>query len=257
MAEQCIKDFLMPNIFFNEFFTTVEVEVNTNCNRRCGYCPNGVLEPQSAPQLMTDAVFTQLLSHLQQLNFSGRISYHFYNEPLLRDDLEALINQTRQQIPAAHPVLYTNGDFLSEERYLSLRESGLEFIVISSHGGQEYPQRAGQIVLDPKKLPLSNRGGIIPNIQHAAKQAVNKPCYAPDEMLIITVCGDVLLCYEDASKKYVMGNIMEQSIESIWMSDPFVTLRTLLKKGRREKATDICRVCNNLAHIIPGTSHLP
>lgn len=238
----------------NFIISTVEVEVNTSCNRQCWYCPNGVIEPQSAPQLMTDAVFTQLLSNLQQLNFCGRISYHFYNEPLLRDDLETLIKQTRQQLPAAHPVLFTNGDFLSEKRYLSLRESGAEYIVISSHDAQEHPQRAGQIVLDPKKLELTNRGGIIPTIQHATKEILNSPCYAPDEMLIVTVCGDVLLCYEDARKKHIMGNIMEQSIESIWMSEPFVTLRTLLREGHREKATDICRICNNLAHISSGKS---
>ena len=203
---------------------------------------------------MEGAVFTKLLNNLQQLDFRGRISYHFYNEPLLRDDLEDLIKQTRKLLPAAHPVLFTNGDFLTEDRYLKLRASGVEYFVISAHNGQEHPDRPGQVILNPMELELTNRGGVIPFLPTATEHILNKSCFAPSEMLIVTVSGDILLCYEDARKKYVMGNIMDDSIESIWMSNQFVAMRTLLREGKRSKSADICRLCNNLAHVSAGKS---
>jgi len=257
MIENQVNDFFMPAIFTSDIFTTVEVEVNTNCNRRCGYCPNGVLGPQSPPQFMDETIFAQLLNNLQRLDFRGRISYHFYNEPLLRNDLEELINQTKKQLPAAHPVLFTNGDLLTEERYLSLCKSGVEYFVVSAHGHQEHPSRPRQTVLNPTKLELTNRGGIIPFLPTATEQILRNPCFAPSEMLIVTVSGDILLCYEDARKKFVMGNIMDKSIEAIWMGNQFVSLRRLLSEGKRAESVDICKVCNNLAHVHPGTSHLP
>lgn len=229
---------------------TVEVEVNSRCNRRCDYCPVSILPLPSVPIYMSDQVFERLLNELKQINFTGRISYHFYNEPLLRRDLERLIERASARLPDVHQVLFTNGDLLTDERYASLRQAGAKYIVITSHDNTPHPERPFQIVQFSGNLELTNRGGIMTHLPKVTAEILRKPCYAPSEMLIVTVTGDIVLCYEDAKRQHVMGNILENSLEEIWFSEKFVRVRDSLSQGQRTEASSMCQECTNQAHII-------
>lgn len=232
----------------------VEIEVNSRCTRRCDYCPVSLNPTPPVPKFMSDVIFSSVVSQLARIDYAGRVSYHFYNEPLSRRDLERLVTQVRVEVPAAKQVLFTNGELLTEARYASLREAGIDFIVVTAHDGMAHPERSAQIVQFPPELELSNRGGILQHLPAATKANQSTPCFAPHEMIIVTVTGDVVLCYEDAGRKYVMGNIGEQNIEDIWFSPRFSAWRGSLAKGHRTAAADICKMCTNTAHSAPGRS---
>lgn len=237
--------------------SVVEVEVNSRCNRRCGYCPVSVLPVPPVPTFMSEAIFSRLLLGLKNLRFEGRFSYHFYNEPLLRKDLEHLTSRVAKMLPKAYQVLYTNGDFLDHKRYESLRLAGITLFVVTSHGRTVQPKRAGQVVRFPEDLTLTNRGGLISGLPAATSELLKSPCFAPAEMMIVTVVGDVLLCYEDAKREHVMGNLMKTSLEEIWFCKDFLMARDLLARGNREQTNLMCASCTNRAHIIQGTSWIP
>jgi 2-deoxy-scyllo-inosamine dehydrogenase (SAM-dependent) len=146
---------------------------------------------------------------------------------------------------------------LTDRRYKSLLEAGIDHFKITSHSRKRHPDRPHQDVLFPEDLVLTNRGGTITHLPKPSPATLSLPCYAPSEMLIVTVTGDILLCYEDAERKHVMGNIMENSLEEIWFSEEFVRYRELLAQGGRLEASEICRSCTNRDHRIPGTSHNP
>ena len=240
-----------------EELNTIEVEINSRCNRKCYYCPVSILPISNVPRYMSDEVFERLLSELRAISFTGRFSYHFYNEPLLRKDLERMVVWAHIELPNMHQVLFTNGDLLNDKRYASLLDAGIELFVVTAHSGLSYPKRPHQIVQYPDDLQLTNRGGIMSNLPKAPPSTKKMPCFAPSEMLIVTVTGDVVLCYEDAERKYIMGNIMENSIEKIWFTSEFVEIRNRVAKGHRTQAAPICHVCSNLAHTIRGTSDQP
>ena len=206
---------------------------------------------------MADEVFRRLLDELARIQFDGRVSYHFYNEPLLRRDLEKLVKQVSARLPDAFQVLFTNGEFLTDERYNSLLEAGIESFLITSHTLAAHPARPFQTVAFPNQIQLTNRGGTMINLPKAGPDIQSLRCYAPSEMLIVTVTGDVVLCYEDARREYIMGNILESALEDIWLSEEFVRIRQLVAEGRRAEATAICHLCSNQVHQIPGTSHIP
>ncbi|MCK4120523.1 radical SAM/SPASM domain-containing protein [Ralstonia nicotianae] len=231
----------------------VEIEVNSRCNRRCTYCPVSILPNPDVPKFMPDKVFDRIVGQLNAIDYAGRVSYHFYNEPLLRKDLESLVARVHASVPNAHQVLYTNGDYLTEARYQTLRNSGIEFFVITSHDGKTHPEREFQVVQFGEDLELTNRGGAMAHIRADSEGVYGSRCFAPSEMLIVTVTGDVVLCYEDAFRKHVMGSIATQSLEDIWFGEQFATLRKRLASGDRS-VTDICRQCTNAAHIDPGMS---
>lgn len=236
---------------------TVEIEVNTRCNRRCGYCPVSILPSPSTQLFMEDAVFDRLLNELKLIEFDGRLSYHFYNEPLIRRDLEKLVNMVKISLPLVWQVLFTNGDLLTNDRYSSLRSAGIDLFQITSHSMKQPPDRPGQVVYYPKDLTLTNRGGTMTNLPGPDQTTLKLCCYAPSEMLIVSFDGNVLLCYEDAERQNVMGNIMNNSIEEIWNSKKFIQIRKSLAKGNRREASEICLSCSNAAHQDPGSSYVP
>jgi len=224
-------------------FTMVEIEVNSRCNRTCSYCPNSVA-PRAAPKFMSDAMFELILERLREADFGGRLSYHFYGEPLLHPRLEALVARASAVLPEMRQVLYTNGDLLTDARYEQLLEAGIDHFIITYHDGVPSPARLQATILVPQLLQLTNRGGLV----EAGPQAAALPCFAPSTMLIITITGNIVLCYEDARETEVMGNLKAESLLEIWESPRFRSVRAALAAGDREQA-GICRRCNNRAHL--------
>jgi radical SAM protein with 4Fe4S-binding SPASM domain len=74
-------------------------------------------------------------------------------------------------------------------------------------------------------------------------------------MLIVTVTGDVLLCYEDARREYVLGNVLASSLPAIWNDETTAALRGRLRSGDRTAAS-LCRACSNVSHPEAGRSAL-
>ena len=229
----------------NQWFKVVEIEVNSRCNLKCSYCPNSILPTPDVPEYMSDEVFERIINELIKINFSGRVSYHFYGEPLLRKDLERLVAQIKEKLPNVYQLLFTNGIFLSEERYINLKKAGIDHFLVTLHDNiTSIPERPYQSIRLPKDIMLSNRGGTL----FKRKNTLHLPCYAPSKHLIVTVNGNLLLCGDDAKRCIKTGNIIEQSIEDVWFSEKFIKVRELLKNGQRDIASAICKYCDNKEH---------
>ena len=89
-------------------FKMVEIEINSHCNRRCAYCPQSVPGYRKPPRFMDRDTFHKIIIILKEAEYSGRISYHFFNEPLLHPHIEEFANIVRNELPAAHQVIFTN-----------------------------------------------------------------------------------------------------------------------------------------------------
>ena len=233
-------------IKFKAPFKMVEIEINAHCNRRCSYCPQGVASYRKSPRFMDIENFKRITLILKEADFEGRLSYHFYNEPLLHRQLDDFIKIVRDELPKAHQVIFTNGDLLTDKRYLELRELGVYKLIVTSHGGKVFPEREGQVNLTPQNLNLTNRGGKVLE----ESETLHVPCFAPSTMLIVGIDGDILICYEDADKKTVLGNLFLTPLSEIWNSEKAVRIRARLEAGDRT-VEDICKVCNNVSHNTP------
>lgn len=232
----------------DSLFSVVEIEVNSRCNRKCNYCPVSVLPPPKVPEFMSERLFERIINELKRVKFSGRLSYHLYNEPLLCSNLEGLVSYVSEKLPNSYQLLFTNGDFLTEARYTQLRDAGICYFLVTRHDYKDIPRREFQTILFPNDLRLSNRGGTLFKLE----KALFTPCYGPSEMLIITITGDILLCFEDAHRTQLMGNILVENVEEIWFSKKFSYIRKLLQDGKRDKASLICKNCNNIDYTTPG-----
>lgn len=238
-----------------EGLSVVEMEVGSRCNRSCHYCPVSLNPRPPVPVWMPDEVFMAAVGQLAEISFAGRLSYHLYNEPLLRKDLARLVAVVDRLLPGALQILNTNGDLLDERRYTELREAGIDYFYVTRHSPGDYAHRPFQVVQTWEDLVLTNRGGSLTHLPRPTAAAVRTPCFAPSEMLIVTVTGDVLLCYEDARRDHVMGNLLHTSLVEIWDSEGFRERRRRLAVGDRS-VDAMCRACSNVSHSRPGLSAL-
>lgn len=234
----------------NNLFQVVEIEVGRNCNRRCSYCPQSYKWFRGPEHFIEKSLFKKLINQLKELNFTGRLSFHLYNEPLLNPQLEELIAYAKKYLLNTWFVLYTNGDLLNESKYKSLQKAGIDFFLITSHSNKKVPIRKFQYIQYPGNFFLSSRGSIV----HDAYSNKFLPCYAPSEMLMIRYDGRVVLCHEDASSTVILGDTNKKSIKSIWFSKTFIEYREKLIRGDRLNTCELCSKCDNRLHPLPDTA---
>ena len=225
----------------------VEIEISNYCNRKCWYCPNSDEKIETQKKDMNPKLYERIIGELKEFGFSGRLSFHLYNEPLLSPYLKHFISYTKSELPTAKQVLFTNGDYLTDECYFELLKLGIQKFIVTSHSYHLESERENQIIIYPSQLNLTNRGGRI-ILENENKRNIHAPCYAPTDLLVIDVEGRVLLCYEDSYKNNVMGDINRDKLKEIWCGQHYTHARSDLRNGYREKFT-ICSICNNYSHL--------
>jgi radical SAM protein with 4Fe4S-binding SPASM domain len=234
---------------------SVEIEINSDCNRACAYCPNSKTERKNKGR-MSEELFRRILTQLQEINYKGRISYHFYGEPLLNPDLDEFLKLTREYLPESRMLIYSNGTLMTEKRFHELVELGVDrFTITRHHGIKDYPFAKIYEGLSPEmklkvkyqehtELILSNRGGLLKVGYKEEKPPLNLPCLIPSTLMVITVNGNVVPCFEDYHEENVMGNVAESTIAQIWHTEKYRQFREDLRVKLRHKHK-ACDSCNN------------
>lgn len=244
----------------NRLPLAIEIEINSNCDLTCTYCPNAESK-RIETGFMSPAQYEHIMKDLQKYNYSGRISYHFYNEPTLSPHLNDFVSMTKKYLPYARPVLFTNGLSLNAEKINRLSEAGIENFIITEQMKTDLSSIDGALLevskdvkskvqkKSFKKLRFTNRGGLLGNIGGKTDLPLKIPCFIPRSLMVITVKGNIIPCYEDFFQKHIMGNIFEQSIMDIWTSQKYIDFRNELKTGNRA-LFEVCRDCNNSLIIV-------
>lgn len=237
----------------------IEIEINSDCNLSCAYCPNAKSE-RIEKGLMAPKLFENIMLQLHKEDYAGRISYHFYNEPTLSPNLNTFVTMTKKYLPKAKSVLYSNGTGLDKAKIDQLYKDGLDRFIITEHhqaklhnldfiSDDKSLYTANRFKFSNfKELPMTNRGGAV-KAGARISEPLKTPCFIPRCVLVITVKGNVVSCYEDYFQTHIMGNVLEQDIIEIWNSEKYQNFRNELKEGNRYKF-DVCKTCNNQMIIV-------
>ncbi len=237
-------------------FRMVEIEINTMCNRKCVYCPNSIMQRKEYGEMKKE-LFKKILNDLNKIEFDGRISYHFYGEPLLCANLFEYVTMTKAQLPKSKIFLYSNGDYLDINKLMLLVKLGVDQFIITNHQGQDHSfykvyGRLESAVLNKvtyvssKELNLVNRGGILWGLGITADN--KRPCLVPENLVIITSKGNVVACFNDYCQVHVMGNVKHEELSEIWNSKKYRIFRENLFMGNRW-AYDVCQACNHTSGL--------
>jgi GTP 3',8-cyclase len=206
---------------------SVEIETDATCNRRCNYCPLSMVETRKGR--MSTELYHKIIRDLKMMNFSGTLSFHFYNEPLLDERLENFIAYASKQIPDATVLIYTNGDKLTKDRVHSLVDSGTGMIRISIHDSMAKNKMTKLLLdLEPelnKKIKLEiyyedetalmNRGGIVHLTPLQKKNDFLSGCdYV--QSLVVNYEGNTALCCNDFFVTNGHGSLKDFSVTEVW-----------------------------------------
>jgi len=261
-TDRLIKKYNNVDISVKDFLwiytpPAIEIEINTTCNRRCKYCPNSICEKSLEKNeiLIEKKLFKKIIDELAEIDFCGRVSPHFYGEPLLNKSLVEFVQYTKNMLPKSNMVLYTNGDYLDIFDYSKLSKAGLDKIVVSQHGDcvpkniaklfsylDQQPSEKTKIeyIKFNSSFSFYNRGGSID---------VKNPSFIPrckdlDNALVIDVNGNVILCCNDYYSSVKLGNLYNEKLIDIWNKNEYRKIRRQLRNDVYSLA--ICKKCTGL-----------
>ena len=208
------------------------------------------------PHFMSETLFLRIISGLQEMDFSGRLSLFQNGEPLLDTRLSRWIALAKKSCPKSFTFIITNGDLLTHDRALELLDAGLDAIKVNTYDDTTFAKVSETIrELHPslssrikhydysRKTDWTSRGGTVPVAKKNARTEMNEPvCPRPFMQMYITWNGLVAQCCSDYLCRHVMGDLNTQSLEEVWNGERFAEVRNSLL-GNRE-LNELCKVCD-------------
>ena len=255
-------------------FSIIEFNITGACNRDCSFCP--VSNPEvytKTKDRLSPILFKKIVKDLLTINYSGKILFSAFSEPLLHKEVEELISIAKEYLPKARLEMVSNGDLLTEKKLKALYSVGLDTINISMYDGfhqiehfnnmrenANIPESA--MVLRRRYyedgnygITISNRSGLVDsnefrdeNEQSITQLPLKTQCYYPFYMILIDYNGDVLLCPHDWNKKINFGNLNNENIIDIWKSKKLNNVRKKLSKCDRNFMP--CKNCDVLGTVV-------
>lgn len=241
----------------------IEIETSTFCNRNCPWCPNSKYRRNKYKKYISKKLFTKIIEDLKEIEYSGQISLHNYNEPLLDPYLFDHIDLIIKKLPETKIIIFTNGDFLNEDIYNKLKKHGVASLIISLHDAVNSIEKANILIFNilkkinkkgslidvsdhfgkklkissqkmetvfyiPYKKMLTSKGRIIKKLE---KNNKNSFCFLPFSSSAIDYEGNMKICCEiyPENKLHesigIIGNLKEKSFSELWFSDQYNDLR--------------------------------
>lgn len=232
-----------------DIFTALDIETNSRCNLHCTYCPVSMYD--RGDHFMSEALFKKIIDDVAAFPFTykGRISPHFYGDPLLDERLPELMRYTREKLPRAEIIIHTNGIKLTHASYRQLVDAGITGFLITRHM-KFWPKTVRDILEhepDAKKYITLQRLDNVGVFERGGNQPVHNAhrftrCYYVSDEIAIDYRGYVV-CTNDFFCRDAFGNVNGQSLSAIWWSPKFVGQRKRLASGKIDLV--YCRECSS------------
>ncbi len=244
----------------------IDIETINRCNGICPFCPVNVHEKQRPYAKMTEELFHKIIDELHEMNYSKSIALFDNNEPFLDERIIDFQKYAREKLPDAFFDLWTNGSLLNVEKFREIMPY-LDRMVIDNYSDDgkltkansaikeyvdEHPEYRDKVVISMRKQTeiLTSRGGSAPNKKET--KAIKAKCVLPFQQLNIRPDGKVSLCCNDALGRYTLGDCNNQTIEEVWNSKKYQSIRIAMKeKGRL--ALELCDRCDTIGGVFGET----
>ena len=252
-------------------FKNLRIEINSDCNRRCVFCPRGidstrwVINEKGKKKLINKFMPSDLVYSILDQNklqgFDAKVSFIFYNEPTLDERLFDFIDYADKI--KTDMILVTNGDKIKkDEKYAKELFSKNISVNISLY---DYKDSKGAIKLinfwnsylgslkisrnkyslHAEYLSFGNRAGLVKANKISDwynKVPLNFDCSKIHTKMNIRYDGEVPICCEDSLVQYSLGNVNNNTLSEIWYGKKMKIATSLLSKGKRS-ALKPCNKC--------------
>ena len=236
-----------------DIFPIVGIETTTACNRRCVYCPNSKTDRgrvENAKQ-MDETLFRKIIDELAEIRWKGDVQPHWYGEPLLDDRIVSFVRYARGKLPRCRVSIYTNGDYLTPDRYKELVHAGADGFCVTQHSRNvngvppsiqailDHREQNGEqgVIFSYRKLHrMTSRDGSV----DVAKPEAKKCLWARLPLTIDYACN-VRFCCDDYFGTVEIGNVKTERLLDLWKKPDYRRLRREVRRGIFR--LDLCKRC--------------
>lgn len=276
----------MPRIEYSQHPPwAVQVEFVESCPLRCSFCGlNGIRGKENDYKFMELSTAKRIINLIQEDEWTPRIEFAMHGEPSVHPQMIELVSMFRKGLPKLHLMMTSNGaGFVKDPNHTvdtalqSLNVLALDWYenvkyipkILEQYQGRfkplYYPQNLKANPHRRRKLNEHNLV-IVQDIAKATKgthstlnnhagsgsppnqNGAGKRCAKPFRELSIRWDGSVAICCNDWVGAYKCGNILEQSLNSIWNGPEFVAARKKLYHGERDFGP--CNGCDAMSYRI-------
>lgn len=236
-------------------FEKIYLATTNCCNGKCGFCPAGN-DKSMRPVFLSSEILEKLISELCSCSFTGKISLHGVNEPLLDPRLEDICRMFKTRLPECRLQILTNGKLLTLDRLRNLLPVTDQIDIHVYDDRLSVPDRlkdivsfcetdarAGSVVrvyLRREHEILSQKG--YGPCGRSKFSDIKSGCIMPFTTLSVLADGSVSYCDSDYLGRGAMGNLAESSVMDIWNGEAFNRYRRDMLNGRA--LTAYCRHCD-------------
>ena len=210
-------------------FWQLEIETKASCNRICEGCIRNshpdreAVKPWFEANEMPTETLHRLLREAWEMGFRGGVCLQHYNEPL-QDPRIGDFGALAKGMGFPHVFICTNADFMTEARAAEL-DGKFDQMVVALYMKEPVKSRRQKWLSSLfAKTQLAFTGGdFIPThfsplfpVETMAMQHHGHPCSEPLKRMIVNHRGDMLMCCDDVTGNFNLGNIRDHSIEELW-----------------------------------------
>ena len=229
-----------------KYTNRVSIELSNICNYSQYHLKCPLNKASDKKEILPLEIIEKILTEISFYNFSGTISYHTYNEPLIDPRLFYIIAMAKNKCPKAKIYILSNGFYFNQTLANELVKIGVDRIDITAYSVKEF-ERLKKIEIDkPYSIFLSAKVDDLDDrleIYEKYKEIENisKPCYNVLNDIIITNDAKIDLCCLDWKREHCFGDLKKQSIKQIIKETEIYNIFLNLASGKRENI--ICKNC--------------
>ena len=256
---------------------TLQVETTNICNAKCVFCPHDKFKIFGT---MTETLYRRIVDMATTLPNLETFIPMLTGEPFCDHDYMERLYYARKQLPSARIYIYTNGSLLTEKiidalgkipnigLYISLNAASIntrkrlmgldDFKYVAKMLNYLYSKRIfyqttmvehPSISLEEKTAFKHKSGQIIYYSSWGGEKfkferpPETPPCRRLLHHITVRYTGEVNLCCFDPFGQVKLGDLNEQTIEEVWLSEQSQTLRQLHKTNKAH-TLKLCKYCD-------------
>ncbi len=243
----------------------INVEINTNCNYACAFCPQSSW--RRPVRYMTWDTFEVLIKRLEDIDYAGRVCMSVNNEPFLHPLVLKFCETITRRLPKARGSLISNGALITKEHLLALAKLEIPpHLQINDYTlGHTVSKRLEAMFAEDQVLSripfaialrgsaerLSNRAGSQPGCESNLEDYQDIVCTWPFIGMFLTPELKAFLCCSDYQHRIIMGDLGGSTVMSIWRSEAYRNLRCHMMSKARSGLT-LCAECDTEWFSLPA-----